>query len=577
MKILPRLKSYVRENKEFIFPNGINTRILFDDEKYSTYVNSFVQVFTDYFYQKTRAKLSLESGKELIFFSKIQSDIAEYYEINVKNDKILVNYSDELSVRNAMATLISLIIQNENVVFIDCARIKDYPNFSHRGMLIDVARRYIPFDELKMHIRTLGLCKYNYLHWHLSDTGCFAFEVKGLPELNEKVNRRIYTQEDMKELVEYAKGFGIESIPEIDIPAHSSYFTKVYPELLCHVEEPRNIDRPISTYAMCLSNPKTYEISTQLIKELCDIFDSKYFHLGGDELYFYDIDSESLWPEWSNCSLCKTLAKKEGIKSDLDFYIYFANKMNKVVKSFGKQMIVYNDAIDISKPSKLDKDIIIQFWRIAMEDRGPVEGCSMQGFIDDGYKVINSYFPETYMCDFVNENLLKKWTPLSSPAVKEGTESSILGSEVCAWGIHNHFDYSTLPILCYFSDRLWNSEEMEDSEEINEAFVRQTISHEKSTYNIFNILNCRIPPLNDYDKFFYDKIDKDLEKVEQAISSLTRLYNAGIGEIRSIRGYIYVLQEIRNLLRKEKNLPMVDTTLWGFISESKLRKEGKMR
>ncbi len=576
MKILPRLKHYTKKDGKFVFPKEPGTKIVFDNRIAAVFVESFVKVFHDYFFQMTRADLSLRKGEERIFFHHIQN-ADEYYEIDIQSDRIDVRYTDTLSVRNAMATLISLTIQDKGAVYIPCASIQDHPNYHHRGMLIDVARRFIPLEELKMHIRTLGLCKYNYLHWHLSDTTGFAFEVKSLPKLSEMAQRRVYTQEELRELVAYAKGFGIESIPEIDIPAHCEYFTSVYPELLCDVVEPRDTDRPISKYTLCLSNPKTYEMATELIRELCDIFDGEYFHLGGDELYFYDLDSENLWPEWQYCSHCKELAKKEHIESDLDFYIYFANKMHKVVTSFGKKMIVYNDAIDISKPTKLDKDIIIQFWRVAMPQRGPIEGCSMQGFIDQGFQVINSYFPETYMCDFIKEDALRNWHPTANPVVEKGTERSVIGSEVCAWGVHNHFDYSTLAILCYFSDRVWNDEPMEESEEIDAAFVRQTVSHDLSTPHIFSILGRRIPPLNDYDKYYDDKIDRDLEKVENAVAELTKLYHRGVGEIRAIRGYLYVLQEIRNMLRKEQNLPMVDTTLWGFIPENILRKEGKMR
>ena len=576
MQILPRLKEYSKKDGQFVFPKGITTRIDVDVKENGCYLDSLSAVYNDYFKQTTSTKLSIEEGEALIKARKIDSDIKEYYEIVINEKNIDVYYTDKLSLRNAVSTIISLIEQDKKTVYINCAKIKDYPEYSHRGILIDIARRYVPMDEFKMHIRNLALCKYKYIHWHLSD-GAFGYEVKCYTQINDLAERRLYTQEELKELVSYAESFGIESIPEIDVPAHSSYLNKALPEIFCEIEENRNTSKRISKYVICASNPKSYEVITNIFKELCEIFTGEYFHIGGDELYFYDLEYTSLFPEWQNCSRCKELARRENFESDLDTYIYFINKVNKIVKSLGKKTIMFNDAVDISKPTKLDKDIIIQFWRVAMEGRGPVEGCSMQGFLDQGFKVINSYFPETYMCDFVKEENLKKWTPISNPKVENGREEQILGSELCAWGVHNHFDYSMLPILYYFSDRVWNNAEMECSEEIDKAFFRQTISHKIDTVNIFEILNSRIPPLNDYDKFFYDKVDKDLEKIEKAISSLTKLYQTGLGEVRAIRGYLYVLQELRNVLRKEQNLPMVDTTLWGFISENQLKKEGKMR
>ncbi|MBE7083483.1 MAG: hypothetical protein E7373_02625 [Clostridiales bacterium] len=574
MQVLPRLKEYKGAEGKFIFPVG-TTKIEIDIVENGCFVNAFLGVYNDYF-RVTGTKLSLEEGKALIKASKISSDKKEYYEIVIKEDIINIFYADKFGLRNAIATIISAVEQDKKTVYIKCASIKDYPNYSHRGVLIDVARRFVPMDEFKMHIRSMGLCKYRYLHWHLSD-GVFSYELKCYPEVNDLAVRRLYTQEEIKELVSYAESFGIESIPEIDVPAHCSYLIKAIPDIFCDIEEPRNTEKPISKYVACVSSEKTYEVITNIFKELCEIFKGEYFHIGGDELYFYDLEYTSLFPEWQNCRRCKALAKQENLETDLDIYIYFINKINKIVKSLGKKTIMFNDAVDISKPTKLDKDIIIHFWRVAMEDRGPVDGCSMQGFLDQGFKVINSYFPETYMCDFVREDKLKVWTPTSSPKVENGKENQIIGSELCAWGVHNHFDYSMLPILCYFSDRVWNSEDMEESEEIDRAFVRQTISHKIDAVNIFDILNSRIPPLNDYDKFFPDKVNKDLEKVEQAMTYLTTLYVNGLGEVRAIKGYITVLQELRNQIRKEQNLPMVDTTLWGFISESKLKKEGKMR
>lgn len=576
MKILPRIKYYSKIEGKFIFPFDCATKILVDIKDNACYVNAFTKVFNDYFYQTTKASLSCSEGKEFIKAKHIDCNVKEYYEMVIKEDRIDIFYADKFGLRNAMATLISLTLQDNNRVYINCAEIKDYPDYSYRSFLVDIARRYVPIEEFKMHIRNMALCKYRYLHWHLQD-GAFGYEVKCYPQINALAKRRLYTHEEIKELVDYAESFGIESIPEIDIPAHSSYINKAIPEVFCDVVEPRNTEKPVSKYVVCVSNPKTFEVLTNIFSELCEIFKGEYFHIGGDELYFYDLEYTSLFPEWQNCSRCRELSKCEHLENDLDLYIYFINKVNKIVKSMGKRTIMFNDAIDISKPTKLDKDIIIQFWRVAMEDRGPVEGCSMQGFLDQGFKVINSYFPETYMCDFIKEENLRQWTPISNPKVENGKEELIIGSELCAWGVHNHFDYSMLPIICYFSDRVWNCIEMEESEEVDRAFVRQTISHDISTENIFDILNSRIPPLNDYDKFFYDKVDKDLEKVEKAITCLTRLYQNGLGEVRAIRGYLYVLQELRNVLRKEQNLPMVDTTLWGFISESKLKKEGKMR
>ena len=279
MKILPRIKHYSASEGKFVFPSDNPTKISIDVRDNGCYVESFTKVFNDYFYQLTRSSMSCVDGVELISAKQIESDVKEYYEIDVNENSINIRYSCKLALRNAMATLISLTVKENKTVYINCAKIKDNPNFSHRSMLVDVARRYIPMDEFKMHIRTLGLCKYNYLHWHLSDNQ-YSYEVKCYPDLNAKSQRKLYTQEELKELVDYAQSFGIESIPEIDVPGHCIYLLSSMPEIFCDIVEQRDTDRPISKYAIYVSNPKTYEVLTNIIAELCTIFKGEYFHTG---------------------------------------------------------------------------------------------------------------------------------------------------------------------------------------------------------------------------------------------------------------------------------------------------------
>ena len=103
-------------------------------------------------------------------------------------------------------------------------------------------------------------------------------------------------------------------------------------------------------------------------------------------------------------------------------------------------MIIFNDAIDISKPVPLSRDIILQFWRIAGEGRGPNIDCSFEKFLKAGFKVINSYYPETYADTELKTEKLVKWNPKNSPECEESLKKNILGGEMCAWGRMPHFE-----------------------------------------------------------------------------------------------------------------------------------------
>lgn len=200
--------------------------------------------------------------------------------------------------------------------------IKDAPRTHVRELMVDPARTFIPFDDLKAFIPEMARYKLNALHLHLVDDQAWRIEIKKYPQLTEQASSRwgqddmlapykgYYTQEQMRELVKYAATYHVEIVPEIEMPGHEVAAISVFPELTCHQRQvPVRTTCGVSNELLCPGNDFTYEFLGNVFKEITDIFPSKYIHLGGDEAGNPALDC------WTDCPKCKALKRKLGIPS----------------------------------------------------------------------------------------------------------------------------------------------------------------------------------------------------------------------------------------------------------------------
>lgn len=195
--------------------------------------------------------------------------------------------------------------------------IKDAPRTHVRELMVDPARTFIPFDELKAFIPEMARYKLNALHIHLVDDQAWRIEIKKYPQLTQQASSQwgqddimapykgYYTQEQMRELVEYAAKYHVDIVPEIEMPGHEAAAISVFPELTCHQRQvPIRTTCGVSNELLCPGNEFTYEFLGNVFKELADIFPSKYIHLGGDE---------AALDNWTDCPKCQALKRKLGI------------------------------------------------------------------------------------------------------------------------------------------------------------------------------------------------------------------------------------------------------------------------
>ena len=200
--------------------------------------------------------------------------------------------------------------------------IKDAPRTHVRELMVDPARTFIPYEDLKAFVPEMARYKLNALHLHLVDDQAWRIEIKKYPQLTAQASSRwgmddmlapykgFYTQEQMRDLVEFAARYHVEIVPEIEMPGHEVAAISVFPALTCHQRQvPVRTTCGVSNELLCPGNEFTYEFLGNVFKELADIFPSKYIHLGGDEAGNPALDC------WTDCPKCQALKQKLGITS----------------------------------------------------------------------------------------------------------------------------------------------------------------------------------------------------------------------------------------------------------------------
>ncbi len=411
MKILPR--PYKIETKDGQFEFNANTHIICP-----------VAIV-----EKELKFLDFESGKE----NKIEFAIGDTefdYEMTI-SENIAVKSKTEDGLFHAAMSLKQLIFDGykdgksciKNCILYDKAR------YGYRGFMLDIVRHFFDKDTILGIIDVLALAKFNVLHLHLSDNQGYRLESEVFPVLNEKGNYRKGTRGDgipvsgylkkseVKEIVEYARERYIEVIPEIDLPGHTVAILAAMPEMGCTGEQFDVAERfGIDARIICAGREENYAIIEKLLAEVAEMFPSKKFHIGGDEV------PKS---QWCECEKCKAKVEKEGLKSFEQLQGYFTNRVVNMLKSLDKTPVVWNEAI---YSGMLDNDAICEYWQDGKKAERVAKAAK------NGRKVIFTKFRPYYL-DYPYGMTPLKATYMCNPSYlfdDEGAKN-IIGVECPLW------------------------------------------------------------------------------------------------------------------------------------------------
>ena len=376
---------------------------------------------------------------------------SEQYKLEISENKMTVYCQDERGGINGAAT-VALLLCNEEI---QTGEIVDYPDCAYRSFMIDMARGLPSMADIKNTILSMALSKFNHLHLHLMDSKGICYKSNALSKLGCGVGGQ-FEIADIQEIIQLCQILKITIVPEIEMPAHAKAIVKAYPELACDTDTDCH-------WTVCPGVEATWVYYERLIQEVASIFPDEYIHIGSDELEFADLPKLNQLCFWDSCEACKQLREREGLADRQAQFYYVVNRMYDIVKQTGKKMMMWNDQIDVTKDVPLDRDILVEFWRVAEPGRGPYENCSMAGLLEKGFRVINADYPHTY-CDleeYMTPEKLHDWNPTVRPNVPDEYKQQIIGGEACAWEFGNLKNYpfyavTAAPAIMLFGDKVWD-------------------------------------------------------------------------------------------------------------------------
>jgi len=468
--IIPKPLSQKIGNGSFIFNNDV---AIVSEPKLQEVSN----YFTLYLKDNYNFELSNNNSTKKITF-KIDDSINndEGYELNVSKNDITIKSKHAKGAFYAVQSLIQLLPlpSDLNSFKILCLRIKDQPQFTYRGMHLDVGRHFFSVDFIKKYIDLMARLKMNTFHWHLTEDQGWRIEIKKYPKLQEIAAFRketlighyndqphqfdgkpyggFYTQEQIKEVVAYAKTRQVTIIPEIEMPGHSQAAIAAYPELGCSGEQVEVATKWGVFDEVYCPKESTFKFLEDVIDEVVALFPGKYIHIGGDE---------APKTNWKNCAHCQKLVKKEGLKDEHGLQSYFIARMEKYINTKGKQIIGWDEILE----GGLAPNATVMSWR---GTSGAVQAAK------EGHDVIltpgsHCYF-DHYQSENENEPLaIGGFLPLEKVyhfnPIPEGLTDKeatyVLGAQGNVWTEYmqteKQVEYMAYPRAVALSEVLWSS------------------------------------------------------------------------------------------------------------------------
>ncbi|MDQ1139774.1 beta-N-acetylhexosaminidase [Pedobacter agri] len=485
-------KFIIDKNTEIISNDSLSNSALF--------LQSYIQKYYDL---KLRINPNSTSRKNIIKLELVKQLLKDSneYELISNHEQTMVYANSENGLFYGIQTLIQLLPEAKSASLqVPAVSITDYPRFEYRGMHLDVSRHFFDVDFVKQYIDYLALHKMNYFHWHLTDDHGWRIEIKKYPKLTEigawrngsivglwpgKGNENIkyqvlptainitpknaiiktdgikhggfYTQEQIKEVVEYAAKRYVTIIPEIEMPAHSMAVLAAYPEL---GTEPNKKYAVAETWGMMnkynnvlQASDTTFKFLENVLAEVMELFPSQYIHIGGDE-------ASKVW--WKQSAASQQIMKANGLKTESELQSYFIRRIEKFVNGKGKTIIGWNEILQ----GGLAPNAVVMSWQ---GEKGGIEAAKQN------HKAIMTPENKVYFnhAQFVKEDSLTAGKPSlladvynyePIPAELSAEQAKyIWGGQGCLWSeyITNpaKVQYQLFPRLDALSEILWSPKE----------------------------------------------------------------------------------------------------------------------
>jgi hexosaminidase len=385
------------------------------------------------------ATLEINTDHESKAIQELGED--ESYTLDVTPAGAKLHAANPLGSLRGLQAFLQLIAIAPEGFSVPVLHIEDRPRFPWRGLMIDSGRHFIPLEVLKRNLDGMEAVKMNVFHWHLSENQGFRAESRKFPKLHEQGSDGLfYTQEEIREIVEFARDRGIRVVPEFDMPGHSTAWFAGYPELASG-SGPYAVERQWGVFdpAMDPTDEKTYKFLNEFVGEMARLFPDQFFHIGGDEVN---------GKEWDASPKIQAFMKSHHIKNNTELQAYFSGRVQELVTKHKKTPVGWDEVLVPGVP----KTIVIQSWR-GVDSLAAAAKMGYRGILSNGYYLdLGWSTARHYAMD-----------PLGGPAAALTPEQKklILGGESCIWSEYvnaENIDSRIWPRNAAIAERLWSPE-----------------------------------------------------------------------------------------------------------------------
>lgn len=509
--VIPQVQNLsVKDGDVYVFDSS--RKLVYDNQDSRRSLELFAQDLEELVgIRPSVAAGTAEDAKDNVYFTLgLQDGRKEAYSINVSSDGILVQAVAPEGIYRATRTLLKSVgTEKTSSVEFPSAEVSDWPRFGYRGLMLDVSRHFSDVEMVKRTIDMLALHQLNIFHWHLTDDQGWRIEIKSHPELTEvgawrddtvvgrylggtdyptdgKRHGGFYTQEQIREIVAYAKERYIEIIPEIDLPGHTSAVLAAYPQLGCEDKEYKVANRwGVIRDVLCAGNPASLDLFKDIMDEVCELFPGKYIHLGGDEC---------VKERWKACPKCqrkiRELGLKDGSRYSKEDYLqsWFMGEVASFVQSKGKRVIGWDEILE---GVPMD-DSVIMSWR---GTEGGITAARMghdvvmtptSDMYFDQSQTLASQLEEIPVGGFINVMKVYSYEPLPASLTPE-QQKHILGCQANVWCEYMPEErirqYQMLPRLAALSEVQWTMPERKNYKDFLKRLPKMLSIYDHYGYN----------------------------------------------------------------------------------------------
>lgn len=453
--------------------------------------------------QGVPAKLTQDSTATIVLRSFVSKEMLPegYYHMVVNENGVDIFSTTASGLFYGVQSLMQLIQEEQNIWRIPTVTITDFPRFAWRGLHLDVCRHFFPVEFVKRYIDLMAQYKFNTFHWHLTEDQGWRIEIKKYPKLATTAAYRketlighysdqphkfdgqryggYYTQEEIKEVVDYAAKRFVTIVPEIEMPGHALAALSAYPHLGC-TGGPYEAATLWGVFddVFCAGKESTFEFLEDVLDEVIALFPGEYIHVGGDEC-----------PKtrWEKCEHCQKRIKDEGLHDEHELQSYFITRMEKYLNSKGKKLIGWDEILE----GGLAPNAAVMSWR--GEEGGIAAAQSGHNVVmSPGFALYFDHYqgePEEEPVAFGGNTPLKKvyeYDPAPTSLSQEEM-SYILGAQANLWTEYiqtpEHAEYMAYPRALALAEVVWSPKENRDWNNFVQRLPHQFILLDRKNVN----------------------------------------------------------------------------------------------